>query len=77
MAGFSRLQSTSIVMQYFMHFAQHTLSGSKMASCGQTGMHARQSVHFSGSIPGRSAVGTLVMGGSEFCNIWASRGVTW
>jgi hypothetical protein len=55
MAGFSRLQSTSMIMQYFMHLAQQTSSGSKMASRGQTEMHSRQSVHLSASMTGSEA----------------------
>jgi hypothetical protein len=51
-AGFSRRQSTSMVMQYFTHFAQQMLSGSKIAPCGHIEIHLRQSVHLRGSIVG-------------------------
>jgi hypothetical protein len=54
MAGFSLLQSVSRVMQYFMHFAQQMLSGSKMASRGHTRIQARQSVHLLASMLGRA-----------------------
>jgi len=66
-AGFSRLQSVSMVMQYFMHFAQQTLSGSKMASFGQIGMHSRQSVHLSTSMIGMADCWT-VMAREQGCN---------
>jgi hypothetical protein len=61
MAGFSRLQSTSKVMQYFMHFAQHTFSGSKIASRGHAEMHSRQSVHWSASMTGYVEGADLLM----------------
>ena len=60
--GFSRWQSTSMVMQYFTHFAQQMLSGSKMAPRGHTGMHRRQSVHLMGSIDGREEGASLLIG---------------
>jgi len=50
--GFSRRQSTLKVMQYFTHFAQQMLRGSKIASRGQTEIQSRQSVHFVGSMAG-------------------------
>jgi hypothetical protein len=60
-AGFSRWQSTSMVMQYFTHFAQQMLSGSKIAARGQAEMHFRQSVHFTGSMAGNMFGSALLM----------------
>jgi hypothetical protein len=61
MAGFSRRQSTSMVMQYFTHFAQQMLSGSKIAPLGQAGMQSLQWVHLSGSITGHDVGSRLLM----------------
>jgi hypothetical protein len=50
-----------MVMQYFTHFAQQMLSGSKIAPRGHIETHLRQSVHLTGSIVGNVPGSALIM----------------